>query len=59
MGLKDVDVWLGLSKSGKGFSVRIENDYYIGSVANLNAVLNGEKKGVKLSLQVPDEKKEA
>ncbi len=58
MALKDVDVWLGLSKSGKGFSVRIDDKYYIGSVSGLNAVLSGEKKGVKLSLQVPDEKVE-
>jgi len=50
MALKEVDVWLNPSKSGKGFSVRIEGKYYVGAISTLKRVLNGEIKGMKLSL---------
>ncbi len=56
MALENVDVWIRLSKSGKGFSVKVEDTYYVGAVSNFNRVVSGEIKGMQLSKQVNDEK---
>lgn len=44
----DVDAWINIG--GKGFFVKIEGREYMTSIDNIQALLEGEKKGVKLGL---------
>ena len=51
--LKDSEVWINKSKSGKGFTIKVGDDFYVGSVESLQKFINGEVKGVNLSISVP------
>lgn len=44
----DVDAWM--NTGGKGFFVKIDGKEYITSIESVQALLNGEKQGVKLGL---------
>lgn len=44
----DVEAWM--NTGGKGFFVKIEGKEYITSIESVQALLNGEKQGVKLGL---------
>lgn len=48
----DVDAWM--NTGGKGFFVKIEGKEYITSIESVQALLSGEKKGVKLGLLKKD-----
>jgi len=56
MALKDANVYLRLSKSGKGFSVNVNGTYYVGSIEKLNELLdqNDKREFVRLSESIPD-----
>ena len=57
MAITDEKVWLGLSKSGKGIVLTIdENTRYVGNVATLKRMLDGKIKGCPLSKLEPDKK---
>jgi len=49
-----VDAWIGLSKSGKGITVKIEKTLYVTPRTQLEKVLSGENQGAKLSKVVGD-----
>lgn len=51
--ISDEKVWLGLSDSGKGVTLRVGDAFYIGSKETLSGLVNGEKKGCPLSKVVP------
>ncbi|MBU4202324.1 MAG: hypothetical protein L6243_04810 [Candidatus Altiarchaeales archaeon] len=58
MSLEKSDVWINQTKSGNGFTVRVGDMFYTGSIQTLARFVSGEIKGVNLSLVVPDEAEE-
>lgn len=49
----DVEAWM--NTGGKGFFVKIDGKEYITSIESVQALLNGEKQGVKLGLLEDEE----
>jgi len=58
MSLEKSDVWINQTKSGNGFTVRVGDTFYTGSIQTLARFVGGEIKGVNLSIVVPDEDEE-
>ena len=57
MAIGEEKVWIGLSKSGKGIVLTIdENTRYVGNVETLKRMLDGKIKGCPLSVLTPDKK---
>ena len=56
MAITEEKIWLGLTKSGKGISVKAGNDFYVGNIETLKKFVAGKIKGVPLSKVVPDKK---
>jgi len=55
MALEKSEVWINQTKSGNGFTVRVGNSFYTGSMQSLEKFVRGDIRGVNLSLVVPDE----
>lgn len=55
MALEDSDVWINRSRSGKGFNIEVDGELYIGAMQQLQEFVEGERDGVNLSKQVPDD----
>lgn len=49
------NVWLKTSKSGNGFTIKVGDKIFVGSVENLSRLLNGEIRAVNLSV-IPQRK---
>ena len=52
--MEETNVWISRTKSGKGFIITMEQGAtpgttFVGSIANLEKMIKGEHKGVKLS----------
>jgi len=52
--MEETDVWVSRTKSGKGFIIALDKGatpgtVFVGSIANLEKMVKGEHKGVKLS----------
>lgn len=52
--MEETEVWVSRTKSGKGFIIAVEKGtppgtVFVGSIANLRKMIEGEHKGVKLS----------
>lgn len=50
------DVWINRSKSGKGFTMKVEDTLYTGAISQLEKFVNGDIEGVNLSIAPPLEK---
>lgn len=44
------DVWINLSKSGAGFTIKVGDTMYCGAMQSLKKFVDGEVKGVNLSI---------
>lgn len=53
--LKDSDVWINRSKSGKGFTIKVGEDFYVGSIESMEKFIKEEVKGINLSISVKKE----
>lgn len=47
------DVWINVSQSGAGFTIKIGDVLYTGAMQSLAKLVNGEIKGVNLSIAGP------
>jgi hypothetical protein len=54
MALEKTDVWMNKSKSGNGFTIKVKDELYTGSMSVLEKFLNGDIKGINLALVKPD-----
>jgi hypothetical protein len=54
MTLEKSDVWMNKSKSGNGFTIKVRDELYTGSMSVLEKFLNGDIKGINLALVKPD-----
>lgn len=44
------DVWINLSKSGAGFTIKVGDVLYTGAMSSLQKFVNGDVKGINLSI---------
>lgn len=44
------DVWINLSKSGNGFTIKVQDTMYTGAMQSLERFVKGDVKGVNLSI---------
>ena len=52
MAITEEKIWLSLTKSGKGISIKVGDDFYVGNIETLKKFINGKIKGVPLKAEI-------
>ena len=58
--IEPTETWMNITKSGKGFSIRMKNDFktgdlLLGSTAALQDLLDGKRTGINLGIMTDGE----
>jgi len=59
LGIKETDIWLNKSRSGKALNFGISGIRYTIAVTTLERLIKGEINGLKLGEFIPDPEKQA